>query len=193
VADDQGGRAAPPPGPGPGGGGKKIAGMPRSYVIIGLAAVVAGVGWFWWRNRKAAQAAAATTGTAGTATAPGPCYDGAGNVVDCADPSAVTGPNASTFQSEIQDLQGELAKAQAAAAQQATGQQTTTGEQETDVSQLTAEDARLQKELAALQAAETKEGKKGPKPKPRPRPRPHTTPMQLAHHQRAHTMPMKAA
>jgi hypothetical protein len=210
---DQGqgqGRAAPPPRK----GGKQVLGMPRGVVIAAGAALLLGVGFMWWRSRKSAAAAASTAGTAGTANAPGPCYDAAGSVVDCSDPSAVTGPNASTFQTEIQDLQGQLAANQTADTATATGlsaQQGAAAEQETDLGELAAEDARLaaaagkppawtlaqERRAWAPGRAAGERGKifyKGkwysvprppaPKPGPRPAPRPaprHTAPMQRAH------------
>jgi hypothetical protein len=193
VADTGQGQAAPPPRK----GGKQVLGMPRGVVIAAGAALLLGVGFMWWRSRKSAAAAASTAGTAGTSQAPGPCYDAAGNVVDCSDPTAVTGPNASTFQTEIQDLQGQLAAAQQAAGAGAAGQQATTGEQETDLSGMAADEARLQQQLAELEQDQA--GKKpGPKPRPKPRPKPkprrpppprprgvHTAPMKRAHAHRA--------
>ena len=165
-------RGTAPGGQPPPGRGKTILGMPRTPVLVGLVAVVAGVGYIWWRNRKASQAASSSATTGAAASSPGPCYDQAGNVVDCSDPSAVTGPNAATFQSEIQDLQGELAKAEAATAQEQTGQT----EQETDVSQLTAEEQQLQKDIAALEKQERKDQQRPPVRRPpgrrRRRPRP---------------------
>lgn len=173
--------------------GRKILGLkPRTAVIVGVAFLVAGIGYIIYRRRQAAsqQASSGTAGAAGTATAPGPCYDAAGNVVDCSDPSAVTGPNASTFQSEIQDLQGQLAAAQGAEAQNATGLQTqtsATGEQETDVAQLTAEEQRLQQDIASLERQEQTEKRRPPPRRPPPRRPPpirRPGPVQRAHFSR---------
>jgi hypothetical protein len=196
VASDRG--QAPPPGKGQQQGqGKKILGMPRGAVIAGVIALAAGVGWFWYKNRQSSSSSSSSAANQPNVQA-GVCYDASGNVVDCSDPSAISGPVTSALQSEIQDLQGQAAQAAGQAAQQETG----IGEQETDVTQLTAEEARLQKDIAALDRQEAREGRK-PAPRPRPKPKPRlprrrkggtvpvgrppgviTTPMQRVHNRR---------
>lgn len=129
--------------------------MPRGGVIVAGIAVAAGVVWFVIKNRQASANASADTAAAAGTGSPGvddTCYDGAGNVVDCTDANAVSGPGAaSALQTEIGDLQGDVTS---------------------DQSQITATKAtetKQAKELSEIAAEEKKEDRK-PKPR-RPVPR----------------------
>jgi hypothetical protein len=77
-------------------GGKKILGMPPPVAYLGLLVSAGGIAFFLWKRHQAA-AAGTSTASAGTTT------------------SAATGTNAageiSTLQTELGDLQGEVAGA----------------------------------------------------------------------------------
>lgn len=98
------------PGPEGKGKGKKILGMPPWALALGIAVTGGGILYFLYERRKAAATAAA----GGAGATPGQiCYDSAGNQVPCTDSSAVTDQSGeiSTLQTEIADIQGQLAGA----------------------------------------------------------------------------------
>lgn len=88
------------------GKGKKIMGLPPWALGLGIAVTAGGILFFLYERHK--QAAAAGTSGGGST---GVCYDASGNQVACSDSSAVTDQSGeiSTLQTEIADIQGQLA------------------------------------------------------------------------------------
>jgi hypothetical protein len=74
-------------------GGKKILGMPPQVAYIGLLVAAGGIAFFLWQRHKAGSATAAQTVSAGTTTYSG--TNAAGEI--------------STLQTELGDLQGQVA------------------------------------------------------------------------------------
>lgn len=74
-------------------GGKKILGMPPQVAYIGLLVAAGGIAYFLWKRHQGQASAPVTTVSAGTTTSTG--SNAAGEI--------------STLQTEIADLQGELA------------------------------------------------------------------------------------
>lgn len=83
---------APPRTGAPTGGRPTIAGIPRTYVVVGLAAL-GGLVYIWYRNKQAAQAAASSGGDAlgQTAYAPPGFYPGSPNITTTVSPSTPAG------------------------------------------------------------------------------------------------------
>lgn len=100
----------PAAGPERKGKGKKILGLPPWAAVLGIAVTAGGIAYFMYKRHQAAAAAASSGGQAGGSTGQ-ICYDADGNTVPCTDASAVTDQagEISTLQTEIADLQGQLA------------------------------------------------------------------------------------
>jgi len=92
-------------------GGKKIAGMPRNVVIIGVVALVGGIAWFYYKRKQAGASPASAGGASGGQIIG---YDQSGNPIysGSAQTPADFAGELSTLQSEFGSLASEISQMQ---------------------------------------------------------------------------------